>query len=123
MACAGLAARAETHSPSRSFKKSLNPGDKSFGRCRDQHCPALFLPTMAMIQGVMNHFVDFLSRVIGYFVDKVALRNQSGLDPGEMPKAIWVMGMNARPSGLMALFSSHPPMAQRLDTISRCATA
>ncbi|MBC7940849.1 MAG: protease HtpX [Chitinophagaceae bacterium] len=31
--------------------------------------------TMALIQGVMNTFVVFLSRVIGYFVDKVVLRN------------------------------------------------
>ena len=31
--------------------------------------------TMTLIQGVMNTFVVFLSRVIGYFVDKVVLRN------------------------------------------------
>jgi heat shock protein HtpX len=31
--------------------------------------------TLALIQGVMNTFVVFLSRVIGYFVDKVVLRN------------------------------------------------
>jgi heat shock protein HtpX len=33
--------------------------------------------TMTLIQGVMNTFVVFLSRVIGYFVDKVVLRNNS----------------------------------------------
>jgi heat shock protein HtpX len=33
--------------------------------------------TMTLIQGVMNTFVVFLSRVIGYFVDRVVLRNQS----------------------------------------------
>jgi heat shock protein HtpX len=33
--------------------------------------------TMTLIQGVMNTFVVFLSRVIGYFVDRVILRNQS----------------------------------------------
>ena len=33
--------------------------------------------TLALIQGVMNTFVVFLSRVIGYFVDRVVLRNQS----------------------------------------------
>jgi heat shock protein HtpX len=32
--------------------------------------------TMTLIQGVMNTFVVFLSRVIGYFVDKVILRNE-----------------------------------------------
>src|SRR5688572_20906525 len=33
--------------------------------------------TMTLIQGVMNTFVVFLSRVIGYVVDKVVLRNNS----------------------------------------------
>ena len=33
--------------------------------------------TMTLIQGVMNTFVVFLSRVIGYFVDRVILRNQN----------------------------------------------
>jgi heat shock protein HtpX len=32
--------------------------------------------TLTLIQGVMNTFVVFLSRVIGYFVDKVILRNE-----------------------------------------------
>ncbi|RVT53573.1 protease HtpX [Rubrivivax albus] len=33
--------------------------------------------TMTLIQGVMNTFVVFLSRVIGYFIDRVVLRNQN----------------------------------------------
>lgn len=33
--------------------------------------------TMTLIQGVMNTFVVFLSRVVGYFVDRVVLRNNS----------------------------------------------
>jgi heat shock protein HtpX len=33
--------------------------------------------TMALLQGVMNTFVVFLSRVIGYFIDKVIFRNES----------------------------------------------
>jgi heat shock protein HtpX len=33
--------------------------------------------TMTLIQGVMNTFVVFLSRVIGYFVDKVVLQNKN----------------------------------------------
>jgi heat shock protein HtpX len=33
--------------------------------------------TMTLLQGVMNTFVVFLSRVIGYFVDRVLLRNES----------------------------------------------
>ncbi len=134
--------------------------------------------TMALIQGVMNTFVVFLSRVIGYFVDKVVLRNTNdgpgmgyvittivldillgvvaaiivawfsrqrefradagaaqlmgrkqpminalarlgGLDPGEMPKAMKAMGISARPSGLMSLFSSHPPMEQRIARLKQ----
>jgi heat shock protein HtpX len=134
--------------------------------------------TMTLIQGVMNTFVVFLSRVIGYIVDKVVLRNQNdapgmgyyvttvvldlvlgvvaamivawfsrqrefradagaaqlmgrkqpminalarlgGLDPGEMPKAMQSMGISARPAGLMALFSSHPPMEQRIARLQQ----
>lgn len=134
--------------------------------------------TMALIQGVMNTFVVFLSRVIGYVVDKIVLRNQNdgpgigyyvttivldivlgvvaaiivawfsrqrefradagaaqlmgrkqpmmnalarlgGLDPGEMPKAMQAMGISARPSGWMALFSSHPPMEQRIARLQQ----
>jgi len=136
--------------------------------------------TMALIQGVMNTFVVFLSRVIGYFVDKVVLRNTNdgpgigyyvttvvldillgvlaavivawfsrqrefradadaatlmgrkqpminalarlgGLDPGELPKAMQAMGISARPSGLMALFSSHPSMEQRISRLNQQA--
>ena len=136
--------------------------------------------TMALIQGVMNTFVVFLSRVIGYFVDKVVLRNQNegpgigyyvttlvmdlllgvvaalivawfsrrrefradagaarlmgrkqpmidalsrlgGLDPGELPKAMQSMGISACSSGLMALFSTHPPMAQRIERLKQAA--
>ncbi len=33
--------------------------------------------TMTLIQGVMNTFVIFISRVVGYFVDKVLLRNNN----------------------------------------------
>jgi len=134
--------------------------------------------TMALIQGVMNTFVVFLSRVIGYFVDKVVLRNQNsgpgmgyyittivmdillgvvaalivawfsrqrefradagaarlmgrkqpmidalarlgGLVPGELPKAMQSMGISSRPSGLMALFSTHPPMEQRIERLKQ----
>ena len=34
--------------------------------------------TLTLIQGVMNTFVVFLSRVIGYFVDRVILKNERG---------------------------------------------
>jgi len=132
--------------------------------------------TMTLIQGVMNTFVVFLSRVIGYFVDKVVLRNDrsgpgigyyvttivldivlgvlaaiivawfsrqreyradrgaanlmgrpqpmmnalarlGGLQPGELPKSVQAMGITGAPSGLMALFSSHPPIEQRIAAL------
>ena len=38
--------------------------------------------TLALIQGVVNTFVILLSRVVGYFVDRVVLKNQRGHGPG-----------------------------------------
>jgi heat shock protein HtpX len=38
--------------------------------------------TLALIQGVVNTFVIFLSRVIGFVVDRVVLRNERGLGIG-----------------------------------------
>jgi len=132
--------------------------------------------TMTLIQGVMNTFVVFLSRLIGYFVDKVVLRNTSdgpgigyyittivldivlgvlaavivawfsrqreyradagaaalmgrkqpminalarlgGQDPGELPKSVAAMGISAKPSGFMALLSSHPPIEDRIRVL------
>jgi heat shock protein HtpX len=132
--------------------------------------------TMTLVQGVMNTFVVFISRIVGYVVDRVILRNQDdapgigyyvttivmdiflgvlaaivvawfsrqrefradagaaqlmgqrnsminalarlgNLDPGEMPKTVQNMGINSRPSGLMALFSSHPPIEDRIRAL------
>jgi len=38
--------------------------------------------TLALVQGVVNTFVIFLSRVIGYVVDRVLLKNERGHGPG-----------------------------------------
>jgi heat shock protein HtpX len=38
--------------------------------------------TMGLIQGVINTFVIFLSRVVGFFVDRVILKNERGLGIG-----------------------------------------
>lgn len=38
--------------------------------------------TMALIQGVVNTFVVFLSRLVGFFVDRVLLKNERGLGIG-----------------------------------------
>ena len=134
--------------------------------------------TMTLIQGVMNTFVVFLSRIVGNFVDKVVLRNTNdgpgigyyvttvvldlvlgvvaamivawfsrhrefradagaaqllgrkqpminalarlgGMDPGELPKSVAAMGISSRPSGLMALFSSHPPIEERIRALQQ----
>jgi heat shock protein HtpX len=134
--------------------------------------------TMTLIQGVMNTFVVFISRVVGYFVDRVILKNDKdgpgigymvttialdivlgigaaivvawfsrhrefradagsaqlmgsrlpmqhalarlgGIDPGELPKSMAAMGISSRPSGLMALFSSHPPIEDRIAALNQ----
>ena len=38
--------------------------------------------TLTLIQGVVNTFVVFLSRVVGFFVDKVIFRTERGVGPG-----------------------------------------
>ncbi len=38
--------------------------------------------TMALVQGVVNTFVVFLSRLVGFFVDRVLLKNERGLGIG-----------------------------------------
>jgi heat shock protein HtpX len=134
--------------------------------------------TMTLIQGVMNTFVVFISRVVGYFVDRVVLRNNSdhpgigyyattvvldlllgvlaaiivawfsrqrefradrgaaqmmgnarpmqhalarlgGLPPGELPQTVKAMGIAGVPSGLMKLFSTHPPIEERIAALQQ----
>jgi heat shock protein HtpX len=38
--------------------------------------------TLTLIQGVVNTFVIFLARVVGYFLDKAIFRNERGVGPG-----------------------------------------
>ncbi len=38
--------------------------------------------TLTLIQGVLNTFVYFLSRVVGFFVDKAVFRTERGIGPG-----------------------------------------
>jgi heat shock protein HtpX len=129
--------------------------------------------TMTLIQGVMNTFVFFLSRVIGHFIDtalrrgsdsgpgigsfvvtmvlqvvlgflasiivawfsrhrefkadagaaglmgqsrsmQAALMRLGGMTPGELPKNMAAMGIAG---GLGKLFSTHPPMEERIAAL------
>ena len=130
--------------------------------------------TLTLIQGVVNTFVVFLARVVGYFVDKVvfktergvgmgyyitvivcqivfgvlasmivawfsrrrefradagsagllgspspmvaALARLGGLPPGELPQSFKASGINDKP-GFMALFSTHPPIEERIAAL------
>jgi heat shock protein HtpX len=38
--------------------------------------------TLTLIQGVVNTFVVFLSRIVGFFVDRVIFRTERGVGPG-----------------------------------------
>ena len=38
--------------------------------------------TLTLIQGVVNTFVVFLSRIVGYFVDRAVFRTERGVGPG-----------------------------------------
>ncbi|NJD88360.1 MAG: protease HtpX [Betaproteobacteria bacterium] len=130
--------------------------------------------TLALIQGVVNTFVVFLARVVGYAVDKAvfrtergvgpgyyvtvvvceivfgvlasiivawfsrqrefradagaarfmgnpgpmvaALRRLGGIEPGELPKAFQSSGISDK-AGFMALFSTHPPIEERIAAL------
>ena len=47
-----------------------------------------------------------------------ALRRLGGLEPGELPKAMSGFGITDR-AGIMALFSTHPPIEERIAALSR----
>jgi len=130
--------------------------------------------TLTLIQGVVNTFVVFFARVVGYFVDKAIFKTERGIGPGyyvtvivceivfgilaslivmwfsrqrefkadagaaalmgsprpmiaalrrlggveaaPLPETIRALGINDRP-GWMALFSSHPPMEERIAAL------
>jgi heat shock protein HtpX len=130
--------------------------------------------TMTLIQGVLNTFVVFLSRIVGSIVDRAVFRTErgvgpgyfitvlvcqivfgllaslivawfsrqrefradrgaadylgtpkpminalarlGGMEPGALPESVKAMGINDRP-GWMALFSTHPPIEQRIAAL------
>jgi len=130
--------------------------------------------TLTLIQGVLNTFVFFLSRVVGFIVDKTVFRTErgigpgyyitvivsqivfgilasiivmwfsrrrefradagsarllgtpqpmvhaltrlGGLQPGALPKSIAASGVSGSP-GWAAIFSSHPPVEERIAAL------
>jgi len=46
-----------------------------------------------------------------------ALARLGGQDPGQLPQQVQTFGINGRPSGMLALFSSHPPIEQRIAAL------
>ncbi len=130
--------------------------------------------TLTLIQGVVNTFVVFLARAVGYLIDRVVLKNErgvgigyyvtvfvcemmfsvlasiivawfsrqrefradagsaqllgngqpmvnalarlGGLQPGALPQSVASAGINNVP-GFMALFSTHPPIEQRIAAL------
>lgn len=131
--------------------------------------------TMTLLQGVVNTFVVFLSRVVGYAVDRALSRGENsgpgigymvtvivsqivfgiaasiivawfsrhrefradagaakllgspqpmmnalarlgGLQPGHLSESVASLGISGTP-GFMALFSSHPPIEQRIAAL------
>ena len=135
--------------------------------------------SMGLMQGVVNTFVIFLSRIIGFFVDRVILKNERGFGIGyfissilaqivlsffasmivmwfsrrrefradeggadlagkhkmiaalkklqgdqaeDLPGEFAAFGINGgRPTGLRALFMSHPPLEERIAALQRSA--
>src|SRR3954469_22250069 len=130
--------------------------------------------TLTLIQGVVNTFVVFFSRIAGYIVDKAVFKTERGIGPGyfvtvivfqivfgvlasiivawfsrqreyradagsarllgaptpmihalqrlgglqaaDLPKSISAFGINGMP-GWMSLFSSHPPIEDRIRAL------
>jgi heat shock protein HtpX len=133
--------------------------------------------TLALIQGIVNTFVVFLSRVVGHVVDRVILKNNQGHgigyfvtvivaqvvlsilastivmyfsrkrefvadtggadlaghqnminalkrlgqgEPAPLPEQMAAFGINDK-GGFMALFSSHPPIEDRIAALEKRA--
>ena len=64
--------------------------------------------TMGLMQGVVNTFVIFLSRIVGFFVDRVILKNDRGLGIGYFVSSIVAqMFLSVFASMIVMWFSRH----------------
>ncbi len=87
--------------------------------------------TLTLIQGVVNTFVVFLARLVGYLVDRTILRTERGigpgfyitvlaceigLQPGARARAFQAHGI-AEGRSFLGLFASHPPIAERIAAL------
>ena len=85
--------------------------------------------TLTLIQGVVNTFVVFLSRIVGFVVDRVLLRNERGTGPGYflasfvaqillgLVASMIAFGISGGRGGLGRLFMSHPPIEERIAAL------
>jgi len=65
-----------------------SPEPNAFATGMNRHVASGDMVTMALIQGVINTFVIFLSRLVGFFVDRVILKNERGLGIGYFVSSI-----------------------------------
>ncbi len=84
--------------------------------------------TLALIQGVVNTFVVFFSRKREYIADTGgadlaghqnminALKRLGQVEPEALPEQMAAFGINDK-GGIMALFSSHPPIESRVAAL------
>jgi heat shock protein HtpX len=50
-----------------------------------------------------------------------ALARLGGLRPGELPKSVQAMGITGIPGGFARLFSTHPPIEERIRALQQPA--
>ena len=73
--------------------------------------------TLTLIQGVLNTFVFFLSRVVGSIIDKAVFRSERGTGPGYWITVLVLQFLFGIAGGIGSLLASHPPIEQRIAAL------